>query len=343
MYIICLVLALFSITEGLVCSEKGQCSRVSNNPNFVDCVAGQCQCSQLGFIGNASEVNKCRCTLPNKVYWENGITYCINYDDAVRLNKENLQEDRQISIINIVYNSLIWPTPAGIIFSLITGAPNPIFDLFESGTGVKGRVDPVGTFSNNDGVVEYFYGAVWTGSPRISKITFKKLISQNNIVHVNVVLLFDVYDQTQQNKLFSYNLTQSGSFTFDEIGKISSTDLIIHNLGAATTASNPISDPKSPAFIQQVCGIILGAANCTADKDPEGHYTDFADCINSFTNVYEGGTFDNIYFNGNTSVCRFYHSLLAIARPFQHCSHSGKSGGGKCINHPYQSYYNQDY
>lgn len=337
------LLSLFSITESLVCNAQWQCSSVATDYNYVNCVLGQCQCSTLGFVGNASLSNKCRCILPNKVYWENGLVYCINYNDAVKYNKESTQEDNQLSKINLVYNSLIWPAPAGIIYSLITGTPNPIFDLFETGSGVKGRVDPVGTFSGNDGVVEYFYGAVWTGSPRISKVTFKKFISQNNIVHVNVVLLFDVYDQTQQNKLYSYNLTQSGSFTFDNQGKISSTDLIIHNLGAATTASNPISDPKSPAFIQQVCGIILLVANCTSDKDPSGYYTDFADCMNSFTNVYEGGTFDNIYFNGNTSVCRFYHSLLAIARPDHHCSHAGKSGGGKCINHPYESYYNQNY
>ena len=337
------LLALVSVTESLVCTQQWECNSVSTNYNYVTCTSGQCKCSEFGFIGNASVDNKCRCVAPYKVYWENGLSYCINYDDAVKYAKESFQEDTQIAKINLVYNSLIWPTPAGIIYSLITGTPNPIFDLFESGTGVKGRVDPVGTFTNNDGVVEYFYGAVWTGSPRISKVTFKKLISQDNIVHVNVVLLFEVYDQTQQNKLYSYNLTQSGSFTFDAQGKISSTDLIIHNLGATTDASNPISDPKSPAFIQQVCGIILGVANCISDKDPEGHYTDFADCINSFTNVYQGGTFDNIYFNGNTSVCRFYHSLLAIARPEHHCPHSGKTGGGKCITHTYQSYYDQNY
>jgi len=37
------------------------------------------------------------------------------------------------------------------------------------------------------------------------------------------------------------------------------------------------------------------AANCTSDKDPLGYYTDFVDYMNSFTNVYEGGTFDNIW------------------------------------------------
>lgn len=338
-----LLLALFGITESLNCTAQWQCNIVSADYNYVNCVSGVCACSTLGFVGNATLVNKCRCVSPNKVYWENTLSYCLNFNNAVKFEKENLQEDRQLSVIYTVYNSLIWPTPAGIIFSLITGTPNPIFDLFEAGTGVKGRVDPVGTFSGNEGVVEYFYGAVWTGSPRISKVTFKKFLSQGNVVHVNAVLLFDVYDQTQQTKLFSYNLTQSGSFSFDEAGKINSTDLIIHNLGAATTASNPISNPKSPEFIQQVCGIILLVANCTADKDPEGYYNGFPDCINHFTNIYEGGTFDNIYFNGNTSVCRFYHSLLAIARPGQHCSHSGKTGGGKCITHPYSSYYDQNY
>lgn len=342
MYIIILLLALLSVTEGLVCNQQWQCNTVSADYNYVNCVSGQCTCSTLGFVGNATVINKCRCVLPNKVYWENGLSYCLNFNNAVKIEKENLKEDIQIAKINMLYDSLIWPTPYSIITALITGTYHPIFDLFVS--AAKGRVNPLGTFTGNDGVIEYFFGAVWTGSTRIVKVTLNKIISQNNIVFIDVVLHFETWDQTLQNKLGSYNLSQLGSFTFDEQeGKVKYTDLTIPNLGATTTASNPISDPKSPAFIQQACGIILGAANCTADKDPLGYYVDFPDCINSFTNVYEGGTFDNLYFNGNTSVCRFYHSLLAIARPDKHCSHAGKGGGGKCINHPYESYYAQQY
>lgn len=340
MHIIFFLLALFSITKSLICTEKGQCSAVSTNPNYADCVSGLCECSTLGFIGNASVLNKCRCVLPNKVYWDNGLAYCINYDIVVQNDKDNLKEDTQLSIVNTVLKSLIWPTPTTIIYALMTHTPNPIFDLFE--LDAKGRVDPLGTFSGRDGLVEYFYGPVWTGSTRITKVTFKKLISQDNIVYMNAVYLFENWDQTLQNKLSEYNLTQSGSFTFSENGKIKSTDLIIHNAGAMTTASNPISDPKSEAFIMQTCGIILGAANCTADKDPEGYYTGYPDCIHHFTNVYRGGSFDNLYFDGNTSFCRFFHSLLAIVNPI-HCSHSGVTGGHKCVDHPYESYYYQNY
>lgn len=343
MHIIVVLLALFSITESLGCTAEWQCNNVSNHSNYVDCVAGQCKCSTLGFVGNATSINKCRCLLPNKVYYDNGIPYCINYANAAKCHNDNLKEDRQMSAVNELYSYLVWPAPPAVIYALNTGTPHPMFDLFVPGDGVKGRVNPVGNFYGRDGVVEYFVGPVWTGSTRISKVTVKKLISQGNLVFVNMVLFFERWDPTLQNKLGEYNLTQSGTFTFNEEGKITSTDLTIPNLGATTDASNPISDPKSPEFIMQVCGIILGAANCTQDKDPQGYYTGYPDCIDKFTNVYEGGTFDNIYFNGNTSVCRFWHSLLAIARPEHHCSHSGKGGGGKCINHPYESYYTEDF
>lgn len=341
MDIMLFLIVLFGINEGLTCTEQGHCNNVSTNPNYVNCVSGQCECSTLGFAGNATATNKCRCILPNKVYRESEIPYCINYDVAVKNNKDNLKEDAQLSTVFAVINSLNWPTPTTIIYALMTGLPHPIFDSFE--LDAKGRVDPLGTFLGRDGLVEYFYGPVWTGSTRITKVTFKKFISQDNVVYINAVYLFENWDQTLQNKLSEYNLTQSGSFTFSERGKINSTNLIIHNAGAMTVASNPISDPKSQAFIMQTCGIILGAANCTADKDPLGYYTGFPDCIDHFTNIYEGGTFDNLYFNGNTSFCRFFHALLAIVSPGHHCSHSGKTGGGKCINHPYESYYSQEF
>lgn len=49
-YIIFFLLALFSFTESLVCTEQGHCNSVSINPNYVNCISGICECSTLGFI-----------------------------------------------------------------------------------------------------------------------------------------------------------------------------------------------------------------------------------------------------------------------------------------------------
>lgn len=81
--------------------------------------------------------------------------------------------------------------------ALITGQTSPISLLFAN--NAIGRVDPAGKFLDHDGVVEYVYGTVCTEAARISNINFKKLVSQDNLVLMNVVLTFDVYDNTQQN------------------------------------------------------------------------------------------------------------------------------------------------
>jgi len=45
----------------------------------------------------------------------------------------------------------------------------------------------------------------------------------------------------------------------------------------------------------------------------------------------------------NSAVCRYYHATLAIANPSVHCKHSGKTGGGKCIDHTYAEYYQHNF
>lgn len=345
LFVVFSLLLFISGTNSLACSSRAQCLPVSERIFFVACVAGQCQClSTNGFSGNATVEGKCMCQSPSKVFMvdndddegESRTPYCYSVADALSYKNEKAQEDFQVSIVRAVYNALLWPTPRDIMISLITGQPSIIYNYFAD--NASGRVDPVGTFSTHDGIVEYFYGLTWTGATKISQVIFKKLISQNNIVHSNVVLTFNLYDQAQQNILFTYNLTQSGSFTFDANKKIKSADLIIHNLGQ-------ISDPqsaKTPEFINTLCYLILNVAGCNASHDPSGYYVDFPDCVQHF-NQYQWGSMDNVYFNGNTSTCRFFHTLLAIGRPSVHCSHAGKTGNAKCVPHDYSSYYTHDY
>lgn len=120
---------------------------------------------------------------------------------------------------------------------------------------------------------------------------------------------------------------------------VQSLDLIIHNLGANSNQQTP----QGPDTVDQLCYLILNVAGCNSTHNPSGYYTDMADCYNHFTNVYQWGSWDNLYFNGNSTICRYFHALLAIGRPYHHCSHAGKTGGGKCINHEYASYFLEDY
>ena len=340
MFFLTVVSLIFFIgsANSLACNSRAQCLSVSQQINYVECVTNNCACLLAsGFSGAATVESKCQCVSPSKVAWlESGEPYCFAVADALSYKRERAQEEYQTSVIRQVYDALVWPGPRNIMISLISGQPSIIYNYFAE--DAQGRVDPVGTFNTHDGIVEYFYGLTWTGAARITKVEFKKLISQNNIVHSNVVLTFDMYDQTQQHVVFSYNLTQSGSFTFNLDKKIKSADMIIHNLGEI---SDPMT-PQTPEYIGQLCYIILNVAGCNATHDPLGYYVDMPDCM-QYLSQKKWGSMNNVYFDGNTTICSFFHSLLSIGRPHVHCSHSGKTGGNKCVRHDYSSYYTKDY
>ncbi|KAJ7209274.1 hypothetical protein GGX14DRAFT_566458 [Mycena pura] len=45
---------------------------------------------------------------------------------------------------------------------------------------------------------------------------------------------------------------------------------------------------------------------------------------------------------GDNVCCRFIHLILAAIRPEVHCQHVGPTGGGKCIDIPYNQVYFDD-
>jgi hypothetical protein len=272
------------------------------------------------------------------VYHSDGTAYCLSIIDAFTYKNDQAQITRQTNVVKEIYNSLVWPTPALIMQQLILGQPSVVDNLFAP--NAKGRVDPAGQFHDHEGIIEYFYGFVYTGVARVRDIVFHKLTSQGFLTSVSVSFTFDIYDNAQQNILYNYNLTQSGTYTFDANGQVTSTDLIIHNLGAV---SNPFNPPGDLTTIYTLCALVMDVAKCNSTNDPNGYYQDTADCINHMQNIYPWGTWDNLWFGGNSTVCRYFHALLAIGRPNVHCSHTGRSGGGKCINHAISTYYDQKF
>jgi len=344
---------MLSPVEGLSCTQRYECSSVTTNYNYADCVSGQCQClAAFGFAGNATTNNKCACLTPYQVFWEGSNAFCIQYSDAVQFKLDKAKTDQQKASVQTIYQSLIYPAPFLIMTSLINHQPSFISSLFSP--TAKGRVDPVGNFGDYEGLIEYFYGFVWLPFSTVDSIHINKLISQGNIVYVSVNTHFvqpDFLNTSNAPRL--YNLTQSGTFTFDSNGLIISSDLIIHNLGASPGGN--VADPNNIAqktnTAISTCSFIMGAVTipgipftgCNSTWDPTGYYANFTECVNYMITVFPFGSWDNVYFGGNSVACRTLHSLLAIGRPEHHCSHSGKTGGGKCINHDYQSYYLEDF
>src|SRR3989338_4394618 len=104
-----LLSAFVASTHALSCSQQCECSSVTTNYNYVQCVSGQCQClSSKGFTCAATPANKCSCLSPNNVYWEGGSPYCVNFNNAVQAQAQKSRCDILKAKAATLYNSLIW-------------------------------------------------------------------------------------------------------------------------------------------------------------------------------------------------------------------------------------------
>lgn len=337
-----IALCAFAHASAIPCTYQWQCQQVTEEYNFVACVDGSCRCLlESGFHGQATVEDKCSCdaSLDREVVWKNGQPLCISYEGAV----ENQLAVERNAILRAqtrrVYESLVWPLPYLIVTNLQQGDTSLMDDIFA--VDAHGRIDPVGTFSDFQGVVEYFYGSVWLPFSRVGAVYFHDVTAEGDFASVRVDVLIQNVDPASGTILSETNLTESGTFYFNKEGLIKGAEMVIHRMAKSSEGKFP----EGEAFIQLVCGLILappaqGGAGCTAEHDPEGYYTDFADCAAHMASI-DFGTLGDVPMN--SVVCRYYHATLAIANPFLHCSHSGKTGGGKCIDHTYEEYFNVQY
>ncbi len=337
---------IYDARSQVTCTARYQCSSVSTDYNYVDCVigwgntSGQCQCLyNLGFVGNATSSNKCQCNAPNNVYWLSGIPYCIKYTDGVQYKLDKARNDLIVNTQKGIYIGIKHPQPQITLFNLINGLPDPYLDYFTPDT--VGRVSPVGTFAGLALVVEYYGGATFTGATRIVDVNFNAVGAYNNTGWVNVDLTFNVMNSAQTAVLRIYNLTQSGFDRYNSAGKIYSADKVIHNLGAAVKWVGTLNF-SSPALHAQICTVLLNFSGCTPARDPLGYYANFTDCT-TFLGNRKPGTLDDTLFDADTVACAYFHMVFTSVDPVTHCPHAGKTGGGKCITSPYSNYYLEKY
>jgi len=345
---VCLVLS--PVVSGLACTAQYQCASVASDFNYVQCVNGQCQClTANGFNGTATTTDKCRCdynvawggnpnqpyciqcTPPRAIQYYQGMPYCVNPPECQSLEQASDRNTIISNKVRQVYQRLLYPTP----LLIITGQQN-VNDLFAP--DVKGRVSPVGSFDDFTAVEEYFYGL--GASSQITQITVKKLTVTGNYVSIWVVIFFNGTATGQP----SYNLTQTGFYTFDSNNLISSVDLDILNLGWALDGDTLTNNATRQAIINNVCGALVGApghpGTCPQSADPTGYYSSISDC-QRFMNSIPFGTW--AHGNANSVICRQLHTILTVFRPSVHCPHAGKTGGMKCVDTPYSSFYDEDF
>lgn len=335
----CAALELVSAQEA--CQAKWQCQQFSENYNYVDCVDGECKClSDSGFSGDAVPESKCSCdsSLGRSVQWTSDGPVCISFQESLDNVKAAKRNEILRSQVERIYTSLVWPLPYLIVTNLAQGDASLMADLFAS--NATGRIDPVGGFDGFEGVVEYFYGSVWLPWSRVGSVVVHKVIVEGDYASVRADILIQNVDPATQTILSSTNLTETGMFRFNDQNLVQGAELIIHRIAKSSEGNFP----EGVAFAQFTCGIIMtpapNGAGCTEQHDPEGFYTDFADCV-AFLSSIDQGTLGDVPMN--SAVCRYYHATLAIANPSVHCKHSGKTGGGKCIDHTYAEYYQHNF
>lgn len=88
----------------------------------------------------------------------------------------------------------------------------------------------------------------------------------------------------------------------------------------------------------QIQGICQAAAFfCTG---PNEQYNDLAECVDFLRSLpvgdWDAADQDNL-------TCRTLHTLLVPLRPAVHCPHIGRTGGGKCVPHPPNALFNEDF
>lgn len=211
---------------------------------------------------------------------------------------------------------------------------------------LKGRAQPLGAFSGFSNTLEYFYAltlgdyleeAALGGTPEFVVVgtDFRYIacdIDQSlgvfsGSLHFGIPGVDSVGTVPDSNRLYF-----TGGARFNEDGKVCSYELNLNRLGMFADGSNNETKDES---IQKICLAIQ--FSCTGDNL---QYDDFPDCV-SFMNSIDYGSFDNGDLNNVN--CRRLHAILALSRPDAHCSHTGKDGGGKCIDRDYTNVTAGDY
>lgn len=258
--------------------------------------------------------------------------------------------------VETLYAELVYPKPLEVLKDEKAAA-----HLFEI-SGVKGRVTPVGKFTDFSGVVEYFYALAANVGGHVYEYKINQAMADADKVFINVQLAFCFSGKNCLNFTAAEKnrdtLTETGYFVFNKQNKIIYFDVIIPNLGAALDTKNePLARAAS---IAGMCAFLtLGHINPLTNEQVKGgsctgYFDNKSDFPKEFILAQENkpylnclafmasipyGSLDRA--NSNTVACRSVHMLLTPLRPDYHCPHVAYSGGGKCVDFPYGDYYTE--
>jgi hypothetical protein len=239
---------------------------------------------------------------------------------------DSLQE-RRVANIQAAYATLLYPLSYATIINHTSAYffhPN-----------ITGRINTVGMYNGRQESVEYFYAlgnpvspTIVPGQLRVVETTFRVLDIVGTRASVQVNIRFATYPSNDTH----HNLTHIGWLGFrPDDDRISFYDLTILRLGQYAD----LPPAAYPASISALCN-----AQNTNCQGANQQFPSVSDCID-FMSSLTFGSWNNAY--SDTVICRILHNFLTVVRPEYHCAHVGPTGGGKCIEHPYEDWYNHEF
>ncbi|KAK4124424.1 hypothetical protein N657DRAFT_655665 [Parathielavia appendiculata] len=246
---------------------------------------------------------------------------------------------RNFETISRIYNLTVYPNQLPIFQAGGVGVPKGLFSA-----NPVGRVDPVGTFTDFEHSIEYFFALspLPEANPVRAAITgyqITEFSSQCRNVAASIVYLYCsvVNPGSPDHGKPLPPLKQVAFWRFNKCGAVKKYDAWIPNLNSwfeATTASY-VTDPVfRNASIEQICG-----ATQMRCQGPNAQWSSVGECVAALSQKTYG-SYDEVW--GDNIVCRSIHLVLTQVRPDVHCPHVGPTGGGKCVDVAYPKNYFSD-
>ncbi|KAA6414115.1 MAG: hypothetical protein FRX48_02477 [Lasallia pustulata] len=251
-------------------------------------------------------------------------TWSLNYQ------KRNLQT------ITAIYNRTVYPANLAFLQNGTGSVPAGLFN-----PNASGRVSPVGNFSGFQESTEYFFAlAPVPRAPTYVAFTKAQIVEFTSgcpEVAASVVYFTNsvVNATAADNGKYITTLKQVAFWKFDREGAVLYYDAWIPNLAPYNAIQTTTLTPQVEAGeIEQLCGAVQ--QECVGGNT---QYNSTADCVRTLSGK-PFGDWDEVW--GDNVVCRQVHAILAAVDPVVHCPHVGPTGGGKCVNEPYNEGYFDD-
>jgi len=233
----------------------------------------------------------------------------------------------------------VWPNNLPIIQHGDSAVPPGLF-----APSASGRVSPLGNFTGFEDSIEYFFAlALVPSQPSyavFTKATVASFSSGCAEVAASVAYLETrVHNASLPNDgEYLSTLKQVAFWRFDKDGAVLAYDAWIPNLSEwnfLVQGHRDLSNPRvQEAVIDKICPLIQ--ERCVGSNQ---QYADVAECTSTLQKK-DFGTYDDAW--SDSVVCRTIHVILALVRPEMHCQHVGPTGGGKCVDWPYNEGYFDD-